>query len=498
MYDELTAHVKKSRRGARIAAFFDLDRTLVDGFSVYAFLGERLSSGTMPPREMVANLAAMANYKLGRIGFSGVLTGTTMALRGVSEASFEELGEQVFRKHLLGRIYPEAKALVKAHRDRGHTLAVVSSATRYQIEPVARYLGIDNVLCTRLEVENGLFTGRPIKPACFGEGKAIAAQQLADDKELDLEQSYFYTDAHEDLPLLDIVGHPYALNPDRELARIAHERNWPVSYFARRSTGVKELLGTGVAYGSMIPAVAAGSLASWLTGSERTGTNLALSSWADVSALAIGLDIRVKGREHLWSQRPAVFVFNHQSAADAVIMAKLLREDFTGIAKKEVLNHPIAGPTFRAMGVVFIDRADKEKAIEALGPAVETLRNGTSLVIAPEGTRSETERLGPFKKGAFHLAMQAGVPIVPVVIHNALDSQPKGEVLFRPAMVQVEVLPAVDTSRWKTADIDRHVAEVRGMFLDALGQTEAKPRRKKAAARKPTAKRKSPARSKRK
>jgi len=156
------------------------------------------------------------------------------------------------------------------------------------------------------------------------------------------------------------------------------------------------------------------------------------------------------------------------------------------------------------MGVVFIDRADKEKAIEALGPAVETLRNGTSLVIAPEGTRSETERLGPFKKGAFHMAMQAGVPIVPVVIHNALDSQPKGEVLFRPAMVQVEVLPAVDTSRWKTADIDRHVAEVRGMFLDALGQTEAKPRkkkaatRKKAAARKKAGKRKSPARSKRK
>ncbi|HSQ70680.1 MAG TPA: HAD-IB family phosphatase, partial [Steroidobacteraceae bacterium] len=152
MFDELTRHVSRSRRGARVAALFDLDRTLLDGFSVYAFLGERLGSGTMPPREMIANLAAMTNYKLGRIGFSGVLAGTTMALRGVSEASFEELGEQVFRKHLLGRIYPEAKALVKAHRERGHTLAVVSSATRYQIEPVARYLGIEHVLCTQLEV----------------------------------------------------------------------------------------------------------------------------------------------------------------------------------------------------------------------------------------------------------------------------------------------------------------------------------------------------------
>jgi putative phosphoserine phosphatase/1-acylglycerol-3-phosphate O-acyltransferase len=494
MFDELTRHVHRSRRGARVAALFDLDRTLVDGFSVYAFLGERLSSGTMPPRELVANLAAMTNYKLGRIGFSGVLTGTTMALRGVSEASFEELGEQVFRKHLLGRVYPEAKALVKAHRERGHTLAVVSSATRYQIEPVARYLGIEHVLCTQLEVENGVFTGRAIKPACYGEGKAIAARLLAGEEDLDLDASYFYTDAHEDLPLLELVGHPYALNPDRELARVAHERDWPASYFAARRTGIRELLGTGLAYGSMIPAAAAGRLVGLLTGSRRAGTNLAISSWAEVATLAIGLDIRVEGRENLWSHRPAVFVFNHQSQADALIMAKLLGEDFTGVAKIEVKSHPIAGPMFTSMDVVFIERSDREKAIKALEPAVEALKNGVSLVIAPEGTRSETEKLGPFKKGAFHIAMQAGVPIVPVVIHNAIESQPKGEVLFRPANVQVEVLPPVDTGHWKAESLERRVAEVRSMFLRALGQSEPAAR---TGTRRPAGRKQSRKRSKR-
>jgi putative phosphoserine phosphatase/1-acylglycerol-3-phosphate O-acyltransferase len=489
MFDELTRHVQRSRRGARVAALFDLDRTLLDGFSVYAFLGERLSSGTMPPRELVANLAAMANYKLGRIGFSGVLTGTTMALRGVSEASFEELGEQVFRKHLLGRVYPEAKA----HRERGHTLAVVSSATRYQIEPVARYLGIEHVLCTQLEVENGVFTGRAVKPACYGEGKAIAARLLAGEEDLDLDASYFYTDAHEDLPLLELVGHPYALNPDRELARVAHERDWPASYFAARRTGIRELLGTGLAYGSMIPAAAAGRFVGLLTGSRRAGTNLAISSWAEVATLAIGLDIRVEGRENLWSHRPAVFVFNHQSQADALIMAKLLGEDFTGVAKIEVKRHPIAGPMFTSMDVVFIERSDREKAIKALEPAVEALKNGVSLVIAPEGTRSETEKLGPFKKGAFHIAMQAGVPIVPVVIHNAIESQPKGEVLFRPANVQVEVLPPVDTGHWKAESLDRRVAEVRSMFLRALGQSEPAAR---AGTRRPPVRKQSRKRSK--
>jgi putative phosphoserine phosphatase/1-acylglycerol-3-phosphate O-acyltransferase len=165
-----------------------------------------------------------------------------------------------------------------------------------------------------------------------------------------------------------------------------------------------------------------------------------------------------------------VFAFNHQSQADAVIVAKLLREDFTGVAKIEVSRHPIVGPMFKAMQVAFVDRADSGKAVEALKPAVDALRAGRSLAIAPEGTRSQTERLGPFKKGAFHLAMQAGVPIVPIVIHNALESQPKGSMLFRPATVRVEVLPPVATDHWRPETVDRHVADVRGMFLEALGQ----------------------------
>jgi putative phosphoserine phosphatase/1-acylglycerol-3-phosphate O-acyltransferase len=473
MFDDLTRHVAESARGPRVGAFFDLDRTLLEGFSAYAFLGERLRSGAMPPREMLANLSSMLNYSLGRVGFSGVVGATTLALRGISEAAFDELGEQVFRKHLLGRIFPEAKTLVKAHRQRGHTLAIVSSATRYQIEPVARYLGIDHVLCTRLEVENGLFTGNVIRPTCYGEGKAIAGRTLADEEDLDLQQSFFYTDAHEDLPLLEIVGKPYALNPDRELAQVAAERKWPIRRFTARKTGLSEVLGTGAAYASMIPAVLAGRAVSLLTGSRRSGANLTMSSWADVTSAAIGLDLRVSGRENLWSHRPAVFVFNHQSAADAPIMAKLLREDFTGIAKKELSRHPIAGPMFKSVGVVFVERADREKALKALEPAVEALKKGTSLVIAPEGTRSETEQLGPFKKGAFHMAMQAGVPVVPVVIHNALDAQPKGEVLFRPATVLVEVLDPVSTSGWRPETIDVHVAQVRNLFLEALGQSRS-------------------------
>jgi putative phosphoserine phosphatase/1-acylglycerol-3-phosphate O-acyltransferase len=472
----VTAHVERSARGPQVAALFDLDRTLLEGFSAYPYLGERLVRGAMSPAEMVANLGAMLDYKLGRSGFSGVVGKTTGPLRGVAESVLEELGHEVFRKHLLARIFPEARALVRAHRARGHTLAIVSSATRYQIEPVARHLGIGHVLCTRLESRDGVLTGKVVRPTCHGEGKATAARRLAADRKLDLSASYFYTDAMEDLPLLELVGHPQVLNPDPKLAALARKRGWPVQRFAPRAAGPRELVATALAYGSMIPAVVAGKAVGMLTGNARTGINLTMSSWADFTTLAIGLELKVKGRQHLWSHRPAVFVFNHQSQADAVIMAKLLREDFTGVAKIEVSRHPIVGPMFRAMQVAFVDRADHKKAVVALAPAVEALRTGTSLVIAPEGTRSETERLGPFKKGAFHIAMQAGVPMVPVVIHNALESQPKGATLFRPATIRVEVLPPVATDDWTPASVDRHVADVRAMFLRALGQEDAKDR----------------------
>ena len=159
MQRQMTNGIRRSESGPRIGAFFDLDRTLLEGFSVFAFMQQRLMTGTMPPRELQANIAAFANYALGRTGLSGVMATTTRALNGVAEQSFEELGQAAFRQQLASRIYPEARALVKAHQDQGHTVAIISSATRYQIEPVARELGIDLVMCTRLEVKNGVFTG---------------------------------------------------------------------------------------------------------------------------------------------------------------------------------------------------------------------------------------------------------------------------------------------------------------------------------------------------
>jgi len=126
----------------------------------------------------------------------------------------------------------------------------------------------------------------------------------------------------------------------------------------------------------------------------------------------------------------------------------------------------LVGPVFRVADTVFVDRRNQEKAIEALKPVVNTLRDGLSVAIAPEGTRSSGDRLGAFKKGPFHIAMQAGVPMVPIVIHNATDVLPKGGFFIRPSVVHVDVLPPVSAET-----IVEHVAEVRGQYLRLLDQT---------------------------
>jgi len=152
-------------------------------------------------------------------------------------------------------------------------------------------------------------------------------------------------------------------------------------------------------------------------------------------------------------------------------MLKLLRRDFTGIAKQELRNNPVFGPLFRAAGVVFVDRSNTAKAIKALGPAVEALRHGRSLIIAPEGTRSTTAMPGRFKKGAFRLAMDASVPIVPVVFRNVLDALPKGAFVVRPAVVEAVVLPPVETTSWTLDTLDDEIRDIRDRYIEILDES---------------------------
>jgi putative phosphoserine phosphatase/1-acylglycerol-3-phosphate O-acyltransferase len=209
-------------------------------------------------------------------------------------------------------------------------------------------------------------------------------------------------------------------------------------------------------------------LAAWRD--RQRAANAMIGVWIRIAPPIAGLRLEVRHAERIDASRPAVFVFNHQSSADILILCMLLRRDFTGVAKQEIRHHWVLGPAFAFAGAVFIDRFDRPKAIAALQPAVDVVRGGISVGIAPEGTRSRDGRLGPFKKGAFRLALAARVPIVPIVLHDSARILPRKAIAVRPGTVHVEVLEPIATDAWTLESLDAHIAEVRGRYLARLGK----------------------------
>ena len=406
-------------------------------------------------------------FSFGNRDFEVLTKMAAMGVKGIPEKIFVNLGQEVFEDFLAPTIYPESRELIKSHVEKGHKVVIISAATVYQINPIAKELGISDVYGTLMEVQNGKFTGR-ISEMCWGEGKARAARKFAKKHDIDLSKSYFYSDSFDDYPLFKIVGRPMATNPDNRLSQVAFENDWPILRFEEPTQKpVINGLRTSMAIASIYPSAVVGAFKGLVTMSRQEAANTTFSTIGDLGSRFAGLQISVKGKQNLTDYRPAVFCFNHQSAADFFIVMKLLRNDFTGVAKKELEKSPI-GPIFKALGAIYIDRSNKAKAIEAMKPAVDALKNGISIAIAPEGTRSGTADLGPFKKGAFHLALQAGVPIVPIVIQNAYQAVKKGTVLFRPTHIEVVVLDPVDTSLWKKKNLNQYIEEVRELFVAEL------------------------------
>lgn len=469
--EKIAAEVLDGEKGAHIGAFFDLDRTLISDFSAKKFVTTRIKSGKFTSKELVSQLAGALAYARDTGNFAKMAAISTNGVKGVPEQIFVDLGEEVYHKTLAAAIIPESRALVAAHLKMGHTVTIVSAATPYQVMPIARDLGIDIVACTRLEVSKGKFTGKIIEPACWGEGKAIAGRDLAQKYKLDLSKSFFYTDSAEDLSLLEIVGNPRPVNPDMKLADIAFQNDWPVLRFTDfHSSKIESVIRTVVSFGSVAPAFIVGLTNFMKSFSFEDGVESMIQAIGEYGTKAAGISLSIKGEEHLWSHRPAVFILNHQSNADLLIAIKLIKKNARGVAKMELKKLPIVGQILEAAGTIFLDRTDKDKAIEALKPAIDSLKQGISVVIFPEGTRSYDYTLGRFKKGAFHLAMQAGVPIIPIILKNAHDAMPRGQNLFKPTLVEVIVIEPILTHDWTTENLNDKIDEITKVYLRELKQ----------------------------
>ncbi len=240
----------------------------------------------------------------------------------------------------------------------------------------------------------------------------------------------------------------------------------------RRRPGARDVARTLLALLAIAPGLLVGIAVLAARRDRRRALNRAIGVWGDLGTRAAGIELDVTGAEHL-RRRPAVFLINHQSGVDPILLCALLRRDFVGVAKHEIRRNPVLGPAFAFVGTVFVDRTDREQAVRALAPAVETLRSGISVAVAPEGTRSPGRAIGHFKKGAFRIAMAAGVPIVPIVICNAADVLPHGSWIMTAARVRVRVLAPIDVRDWKLDDLELHVAEVEAAYERELATDAA-------------------------
>jgi putative phosphoserine phosphatase/1-acylglycerol-3-phosphate O-acyltransferase len=215
-----------------VVAFFDLDRTIIAGYSITALAIEQIRSGAISLRHLLSQISLFVDYGLGRAGYEDLLRATVAGLVGFREQDLIDLGERAYRRRLHGSIYGEARQLVDTHKDRGHEVVMVTSATRYQALPIAKDLGVDELCCTELEISNGLVTGNVIP--CHGMSKRSAAIRLGTRLKADLSDAYFYTDSTEDLPLLEAVGRPVTANARADLSELATARGWPQLAFGNR------------------------------------------------------------------------------------------------------------------------------------------------------------------------------------------------------------------------------------------------------------------------
>ncbi|MDQ3367958.1 MAG: HAD-IB family hydrolase [Myxococcota bacterium] len=214
----------------RRAAFFDMDKTLLRVDTAMSWTQFLYARGEVGKRTLAKALYWSTLYKLSILDMDTVFNRLAAELRGDPEAEMIAKAEIWYRDHVEPEIALAARVAIEHHRQAGDVLVLATGSTQYAARPVARAMGIDHVLSSELEVEDGAFTGRA-RP-CFGLHKVSLAERWAVEHVIDLAHSTFYSDSYNDRPMLERVGTAIAVNPDARLRRLARQRGWRVQQWA--------------------------------------------------------------------------------------------------------------------------------------------------------------------------------------------------------------------------------------------------------------------------
>ena len=195
--------------------------------------------------------------------------------------------------------------------------------------------------------------------------------------------------------------------------------------------------------------------------------------WARSILWVSGVRVTVKGQANLLPGRSTIYMANHQSNYDIPVLMAALPVQFRWLAKEELFKIPIFGRGMRGCGYISIDRSNRKRAFASLKEAARKIREGVSVLIFPEGTRSTDGQIRTFKKGGFVLSVDAGVPIVPVVIYGTRSIMPKGRLLIQTRPVRMDILEPIETSAFTRKTKDDLMEKVRSIICSAYDRLEA-------------------------
>jgi putative phosphoserine phosphatase/1-acylglycerol-3-phosphate O-acyltransferase len=374
--------------------------------------------------------------------------------RKVAQEAGELAGEV-----LVDMVQPFARPIIEGHQAAGR-LTVLATTTPYDVvKPLADRLGFDAVVATRYgEHPDGTYTGTIDGDFVWGPGKLAAVQAWAEENDVDLTESYAYSDSRFDVPLLSAVGHPTAVNPDPGLLATAVRRRWPVLHLD----------------------VPAGIPKLPILGIEPQELLLLMGRFTQLPFVRFDID----GVEHIPSEGPAIIVGNHRSYFDPLAIGLTLAKQGRPVrflGKKEVFDVPLAGPILKAMGGIRVDRGTGSD--EPLQDAAAALLGGQLVALMPEGTIPRGpaffEPVLQGRWGAARLADMSGAPVIPIGLWGTERVWPRASKtpnvlnVLRPPKVRIRVGPPVEGL---TGDPDADTKKIMAAIV-ALLPAEAKVKR---------------------
>lgn len=386
---------------ARTAAIFDLDRTLIAASSSPVFMRHiteaGISDGTTNPivDPILSATQRVLKAVYDTVGESRLMMQPAkLAVRAAAGWSLVdvEAAASAAAEELVDEVQPFAKLLIEEHREEGRLLVLASTSPVAFTRPLADRLGFDAVIGTQWGNDGEAYDGALDGPFVWGPDKARAVEAWAEENGVNLKRSYAYSDSYYDAPLLDLVGHPTAVNPDPRLAATARLKDWPIRHLDK-SEGVAKIAGR--------------EIQEWSRPLMRPEL---IAPYADIVFLH---------DDKIPADGPAIVVFNHRSYFDPTVMGLLMARagrNVRGLGKKEVFDVPLVGGIMKAIGGIRVERASGSD--EPLEAAAKALLGGEVVMMAPEGTIPRGPAFfDPVLKGrwgAAKLAAQTRVPVVPV------------------------------------------------------------------------------------